>query len=96
MIVCSCNVLSDSNIRSALDPSKGQLCPQTPGAVYKCLGCSPNCGRCFATVRKIINETLAEHSHAHAHEGGCAAAASCRAPASPVVISNVVDLFPAA
>ncbi|VTZ48333.1 BFD domain protein (2Fe-2S)-binding domain protein (fragment) [Methylocella tundrae] len=96
MIVCSCNVLSDSNIRSALDPSNGHVCPRTPGAVYKCLGCSPNCGRCFATVRKIINDTLAEHSHAQAHEGGCAAASSRHARPASVVISNVVDLFPAA
>ena len=36
------------------------VCPRTPGAVYKCLGCSPNCGRCIATMRTIINEALAE------------------------------------
>ncbi|WP_425293969.1 hypothetical protein [Methylocella tundrae] len=47
-------------------------------------------------MRKIINDTLAEHSHAQAHEGGCAAASSRHARPAPVVISNVVDLFPAA
>jgi bacterioferritin-associated ferredoxin len=57
MIVCSCNVLSDTKIRSSLS---GESFPKTPGAVYKCLGCSPNCGRCFSTVRNIITQALAE------------------------------------
>ena len=55
MIVCSCNVLSDSTIRACL---KGEDCPRTPSAVYKCLGCSPNCGRCAKTVRGLISEAL--------------------------------------
>ena len=57
MIVCSCNVLTDAKIR---DIVTGGMCPRTPGAVYKCLGCSPNCGRCIATLRTIISEALAE------------------------------------
>ncbi|MGA7657612.1 MAG: (2Fe-2S)-binding protein [Methylocella sp.] len=57
MIVCSCNVLTDAKIR---DIVTGGMCPRTPGAVYKCLGCSPNCGRCIATLRMIISEALAE------------------------------------
>ncbi|PNE09503.1 MAG: (2Fe-2S)-binding protein, partial [Beijerinckiaceae bacterium] len=44
MIVCSCNVLTDSDIRAALNRG---ACPRTPFAVYKCLGCSLNCGRCI-------------------------------------------------
>jgi bacterioferritin-associated ferredoxin len=59
MIVCSCNVLTDSTIKATLTGSNGATCPRTPGAVYKCLGCSPNCGRCLVTVRKIIDEALA-------------------------------------
>jgi bacterioferritin-associated ferredoxin len=55
MIVCSCNVLSDTTIRSCL---RGEDCPRTPSAVYKCLGCSPNCGRCAKTVRSMISEAL--------------------------------------
>ena len=57
MIVCSCNVLSDTKIKDIVNSG---ICPRTPGAVYKCLGCSPNCGRCIATLRTIINEALAE------------------------------------
>jgi bacterioferritin-associated ferredoxin len=56
MIVCSCNVVTDSEIRAAL---VGGACPRTPFAVYERLGCSLNCGRCIATVRTIINEANA-------------------------------------
>src|SRR5262249_51359713 len=28
--------------------------------VYKCLGCSPSCGRCLAAVRAILNERVRE------------------------------------
>lgn len=62
MIVCSCNVVTDAMIKSAIDPHCN-LCPRTPGAIFKCLGCSPNCGRCFVTVRKILIETLSAHTH---------------------------------
>jgi bacterioferritin-associated ferredoxin len=72
MIVCSCNVVSDAMIKAALDPAHGELCPRTPSAVYKCLGCSPCCGRCFVTVREIIDETLAAHAHSHAPSCGAA------------------------
>lgn len=56
MIVCSCNVVTDSEIRAAL---AGGACPRTPFAVYESLGCRLNCGRCIATVRTIINEANA-------------------------------------
>jgi len=53
MILCSCNVLSDGKIKAAI---LGPECPRTAGAVYKCLGCKPNCGRCFATVKAMIRD----------------------------------------
>ncbi len=55
MIVCSCNAISDTKIRDSINSEK---CPRTPGAVYRCLGCSPNCGRCYATVQSIIKDAL--------------------------------------
>jgi bacterioferritin-associated ferredoxin len=61
MIVCSCNVISDSKIKASL---QDEACPRTPAAVYRCLGCSPNCGRCFATVRQIISQALAKGEEA--------------------------------
>jgi len=57
VIICSCNVLSDAKVRASL---QSETAPRTPGAVYRCLGCSPNCGRCLATVRSIISEALNE------------------------------------
>ncbi|MCI0599156.1 MAG: (2Fe-2S)-binding protein [Beijerinckiaceae bacterium] len=67
MIVCSCNVLTDRDVKGAIESS---LRPRTPSAVYKCLGCSPSCGRCLTTVRAILNETLTEV--AAGEESACA------------------------
>lgn len=69
MIVCSCNVLSDEHIRASV---QGEAGAGTPGAVYRCLGCSPKCGRCLATVRSIMSEAL-EQAEAHCDSGcsGC-------------------------
>jgi len=56
MIVCSCNVLTDQDVRTALARAET---PRTPGEVYGCLGCGPQCGRCARTIRRIMNEALA-------------------------------------
>lgn len=56
MIVCSCNVLSDHDVRGCLNP--GADCPRTPAQVYRCLGCSPQCGRCARTIRSIMDAAL--------------------------------------
>jgi hypothetical protein len=82
-------------IRSALDPH-GKLCPRTPGAVFRCLGCSPNCGRCFVTVRKIIVETLGAHSHQHLHapvcEGACDAKLVAPLESQPIKLSAKANM----
>jgi bacterioferritin-associated ferredoxin len=57
MIVCSCNVFTDHDVRSAL--SVGENVPRTTGQVYHCLGCSAQCGRCARTIRRIMDEALA-------------------------------------
>jgi bacterioferritin-associated ferredoxin len=62
MIVCSCNVLSDQDVRSALS---GDEAARTCGEVYGCLGCDAQCGRCARTIRHIMNEALA------ATDSGC-------------------------
>ena len=56
MIVCSCNVFSDRDVRSALDNAPAR--PATANQVYGCLGCSPQCGRCARTIRRIMDEAL--------------------------------------
>jgi len=55
MIICSCNVLSDHAVRTAIT---GEAPPRTAGEVYGCLGCSPRCGRCVRTIRRIMDEAL--------------------------------------
>jgi bacterioferritin-associated ferredoxin len=57
MIVCSCNVFTDQDVRSAL--SSGESVPRTTGQVYHCLGCSAQCGRCARTIRRIMDEAVA-------------------------------------
>lgn len=63
MIVCSCNVLTDGDVRSAC---QAEVKPRTAGQVYGCLGCSAQCGRCARTIRKIMDEAL--------EAAGCASA----------------------
>jgi bacterioferritin-associated ferredoxin len=55
MIVCSCNVLSDSQVRESCARADG---PRSTFQVYQCLGCSPQCGRCARTIRGIMDEAL--------------------------------------
>lgn len=57
MIVCSCNVLTDHDVRGTL--SNGEEAPRTTCQVYHCLGCSAQCGRCARTIRRIMDEALA-------------------------------------
>ena len=56
MIVCSCNVLSDGQIKACVNDGPG--CPRTASDVYQCLGCSPKCGRCARTIRQIVANAL--------------------------------------
>lgn len=55
MIVCSCNVLSDQQVRAAL--SREQM-PRSTSQLYGCLGCSPRCGRCAETLRRMMDEAM--------------------------------------
>ena len=53
MIVCSCNVLSDADVRTALNVVAG---PRSTAEVYGCLGCNAQCGRCSPTIRQIMDD----------------------------------------
>jgi len=55
MIVCSCNVLSDHEVRAALS---NEQTPRSTSQLYGCLGCSPRCGRCAGTLRRIMDEAM--------------------------------------
>jgi bacterioferritin-associated ferredoxin len=67
MIVCSCNVLSDDDVRNAVKASEDL--PRNARQVYGCLGCSAECGRCARTIKTIIDEALG--ACAQACHSGC-------------------------
>lgn len=56
MIVCSCNCLTEAQVRESCTRAEGAA--RSTFEVYKCLGCSPKCGTCARTIRKIMDETL--------------------------------------
>jgi bacterioferritin-associated ferredoxin len=57
MIVCSCNVLSDHDVRHAVNSADNS--PRNAKQIYGCLGCSIECGRCARTIKGLIDESLA-------------------------------------
>lgn len=63
MIVCSCNVLSDHQVRAAMSEST----PRATSQVFGCLGCSAQCGRCARTIRRIMDQAI----------GACPADCTC-------------------
>jgi bacterioferritin-associated ferredoxin len=80
VIVCSCNVLSEAEILATLQSEETGR-PRSPGQVYRCLGCAPQCGRCLITVRALLAEAriancevgcptcpAAGERHSHEHE----------------------------
>jgi len=75
MIVCSCNVLSDHDVRRAVCDATVNL-PRSAKQVYDCLGRSVECGRCARNIKAIIDDALGECAKA-CHAG-------CRhSPAAP-------------
>jgi bacterioferritin-associated ferredoxin len=56
MIVCSCNVFSESEVRHALASA---VRPPRISQVYTCLGYAAQCGRCARTIKKIMDEASA-------------------------------------
>jgi bacterioferritin-associated ferredoxin len=55
VIVCSCNVLSDAQVRSAIASAPRSRM----SSVYASLGCGAKCGRCAHTVKIMLEETIA-------------------------------------
>jgi bacterioferritin-associated ferredoxin len=53
MIVCSCNVLTDVEIRASIAALKG---PRRVCEVYASLGCTAKCGGCAGTICALISE----------------------------------------
>ncbi|GAA0779850.1 (2Fe-2S)-binding protein [Roseibium denhamense] len=64
MLICSCNVLSDKQLREAAEEMRADPNGKvpTPGAVFRHLGCRPRCGGCFPSVIDIIHEKGSEEA----------------------------------
>jgi bacterioferritin-associated ferredoxin len=60
MIVCSCNVLSDYEIRNVVAAAREQPLNANLNAneVYRRLGCSMRCGRCAPAVKRITEGSI--------------------------------------
>jgi bacterioferritin-associated ferredoxin len=78
MIICSCNVLSDQDVRSAVAAER----TRSTSRVYGCLGCSAQCGRCVRTIRSLMDEALGD---ARAASGN-----ACVQPSRPYSLPPVV------
>ena len=61
MIVCSCNVISEKEVREAA--RKGA---RTPEAAYATLGCEPLCGCCLDYAQELIDEERGPRRHLRA------------------------------
>ncbi|HSV21559.1 MAG TPA: (2Fe-2S)-binding protein [Xanthobacteraceae bacterium] len=66
MIVCSCNVISDHQVRSVT----AERTVRATSEIYRCLGCSAECGRCTRTIRRIMDEALGALG-SHLTTGAC-------------------------
>ena len=56
MIICSCNVFSDRDIRAVIEETSAPL-RATVAQIYRGLGHAPLCGRCAGSIRDIVQET---------------------------------------
>jgi bacterioferritin-associated ferredoxin len=56
MIVCSCNVLTETRIRATAEAlaAEDSARPITPGRLFRALGARPQCGTCFSVIRTIV------------------------------------------
>ena len=56
MIVCSCNVLTKARIVAAAEAAAREQPdrPVTPGRIFRAIGARPQCGTCFALVRRMV------------------------------------------
>ena len=57
MIICSCNFISDRDVREAVVTADVGVC--STAQVYNCLGHLVRCGHCSRSVRTILQERRA-------------------------------------
>lgn len=52
MIICSCNVINDCQIRKCINDAD----KPTVGRIFKQLNCKPECATCVKSIINLINE----------------------------------------
>jgi len=53
MIICSCNVISDKEVRDLVKPcGRAASCARD---VFRGLGCAPKCGRCVRQIQALFD-----------------------------------------
>lgn len=66
MYVCICNAINCKSVRRSVDDGAASV-----AGVFKACGKTPQCGRCFTTIREMVKsagETLAQPQAALAAE----------------------------
>jgi bacterioferritin-associated ferredoxin len=88
MIVCSCNELTDHEIRNVVMAAHQR--PLNARQVYDCLGCSMQCGCCARAIKQIIAEVST------AYRGGACCVAKGTGTMSLVSIDGDLSQLPVA
>ena len=57
MILCSCNLLTDKDVKAALARPNP---PKSVREVYKSLGCEPKCGGCAGSIYRVMQTEAAK------------------------------------
>jgi bacterioferritin-associated ferredoxin len=57
MIVCSCNAVSDRDVRGFLTTTKAR---PSVGTVFRNLGCAVQCGRCARNIVDILDRHVCQ------------------------------------
>jgi bacterioferritin-associated ferredoxin len=55
MIICSCKVLSNHEVRTAMAT---RAPPRTPGEFFRYFGCVAQCGCCARSIKEIMDEPV--------------------------------------
>jgi bacterioferritin-associated ferredoxin len=57
MIICSCNVISDRDVRACVKPCGASA--ESARDVFRHLGCAPKCGRCVRNIHTLFEREAA-------------------------------------
>jgi bacterioferritin-associated ferredoxin len=57
MIICSCNIITDRDVRASVKPCGASA--TNARDVFRHKGCSPNCGRCVRNIQGLCDRESA-------------------------------------